>query len=687
MTNNAPEPSQETDSLVKRLAGPSTTKAGLAKDQSEINRIIADASKGSAFYENEKKKDKDLTERISRILKQRDEALKGMDLRKVEAKADHILAGLEAERDLSQYIVHVDMDAFYANVELLEKPELTGKPFGVGGGVLTTASYEARKFGVRSGMPGFIAQKLCPDLILIPINMGKYSEMSKRVMSVFRQYDPEMLAASVDEGYLNITSYCQEHDIGPDECVQKMRQQIVDETWLTVSAGIAANKMLAKICSDKNKPNGQFHLPHERDAIVEFMHGLSIRKIPGVGRVNERLLESIGIKTCGDIYTHRGVLSLMDKHFGLNFMLRTHLGIASNIVQPWVREERKSIGAERTFHAISDKEKIYEKLDEVAEELESDMESGGWTGRTVTLKYKLDTYQVFTRAKSLDRWVTKKSNLLAIGKELLKPELPLCIRLIGLRVTKLKDLRKKDEPTGIKHFFESAGESPTKRQKTEHHPVDSGDDHYLPVPKAQQQDDDDEVMPGFHERDQGHDLWDVDAQAYINEIDRQSDPPHLASRKRPRPPASAPAPGSSRTIVVHPRKPVSNASGPRPSISDWHNGVSAVAGPSSGPAADASQPTKYEPEPADLPQLACPICGQICTDNDALNAHVDWCLSREAIRTAAAEGDHGGVKSKEKAKHIGREKGDDGHKEWWKTGGTVNDKGKTRKSSKPRKKG
>ncbi|ETW80514.1 hypothetical protein HETIRDRAFT_46153 [Heterobasidion irregulare TC 32-1] len=437
----APETSQETASLVKRLAGPSTTKAGLAKDQSEINRIIAEVSKGSQFYENEKRKDKDLTQRIERILQQRDEALKGVDLSSIERKVDHLLLELEAERDLSQIIVHVDMDAFYANVELLDNPSLAQKPFGVGWGVLTTASYEARKYGVRSGMPSFIAQKLCPELTIVPIHMSRYSEMSKIIMNIFRQYDPDLLAASIDEAYLNITAYCDEHGLKPEACVQKMRQQVVDETKLTVSAGIAANK---------NKPNGQFCLPHKSKDIINFMSGLSIRKIPGVGRVNERLLESVGIKTCGDILINRAMLSLMDKQFGLNFLLRTHLGIASNIVHPWQREERKSIGAERTFHSISDPEKIFQKLDEIAEELEGDMERGGWTGKTVTLKYKLDTYQVFTRAKSLNHWITKKSDLLAIGKELLHPELPLRIRLIGLRVTKLKDLRQPDSHKGIK---------------------------------------------------------------------------------------------------------------------------------------------------------------------------------------------------------------------------------------------
>jgi len=144
-------------------------------------------------------------------------------------------------------------------------------------------------------------------------------------------------------------------------------------------------------------------------------------------------------------------------------MLRVYLGIASNVVQPWEREERKSIGSERslaphlrltpshvccrirTFRAISEKEKILEKLEDIATELDDEMERGGWSGRTITLKYKLDTFEVFTRAKTFDRWVKTKSELYEAGRELLQPEWPICIRLIGLRVTKLKDLRKKDD--------------------------------------------------------------------------------------------------------------------------------------------------------------------------------------------------------------------------------------------------
>lgn len=596
-----PEPSQDSASLLKRLAGPSSTKAGLAHDQTAINRIIAEASKGSKFYENEKRKDKELSERIAKILKQRDEALQGINIRPIERNIDHLLKELESQRDLSQIVVHVDMDAFYCSVELLDDPSLQGKPFAVGGGVLSTASYEARKFGVRSGMATFVAKKLCPDLILLTSNFERYSEMSDKVMDIFERYDPTMLAAGCDEGYLNITKYCEEHMIDADTCVQEIRDTVFRETSLTVSAGIAPNKMLAKICSDKNKPNGQYHLPFDCTSIKAFMHDLSIRKVPGVGRVNERLLEALGIKTCGDIFKHRATLQLMDKQFGLVFLLRTHLGIASNVVQPIQREERKSIGAERTFHALSNKTQILRKLEEVAGELGDDMVREGWTGKTVTLKYKLDTFQVFTRAKSFDRWVSSnKEDLFAIGKELLLLELPLTLRLIGLRVTKLKDLHAPEPAGGIKRFFEPSNSSPRKRPRLSSNAEccndeedDAGEDH--------------ESMPGFYEEEEnvegrGFDAPDDEEQTHIS---HDVKPSHHEQRTRP--PASAPGP--SRTS--RPSDPPFSATTSKPM--------------------SARQGDRVRHQD-------CPICGKLLeTDNKGLNAHIDFCLSRNVIMEAQAE--------------------------------------------------
>ncbi|OSD07100.1 DNA/RNA polymerase [Trametes coccinea BRFM310] len=614
-----PSSTPDSDSLLRRLAGPSVNKAGLAKDQTEINRIIAEVSKGSKFYENEKRKDRELTLRIERILRLRDEAVQGVDLNKVEQGVDKLIAQLEAKRDLSQAIVHVDMDAFFASVEVLDNPELASKPFAVGQGVVSTASYEARKFGVRSGMATFVAKRLCPELIVLPSHFDRYSEMSSRVMSIFRRYDPTMCVAGCDEGYLNITRYCDEHSISPEDCVTQMRRIVQEETSLTVSAGIAPNKMLAKICSDKNKPNGQFKLEFEPEAIKAFMHDLSIRKVPGVGRVNERLLESIGIKTCGDIFRQRAVLSLLDKQFGLEFLLQAYLGIASNVVQPGQREERKSIGAERTFNALSDPAKIYAKLEEVATELEHDMVEEGWTGKTVTLKYKLNTFEVHTRAKSFDRWIsTRKEDLFAIGQELLKPELPLTLRLIGLRVTKLKDLKAEAESKarGIKRFFGSASStgSPQKKRRIEGPQADQDDEDHDHSPRLSQ-DGFAISMPGYDE-DIETDLADASAS-------------HGAEPET--------------SLYRHPTaKPKSSSGTPSHSLLST---PSSSKGPSLPPSTSPPRMGKHSPlvlndsNPfgTSSSALECPICSRMLeTDNDGLNAHIDFCLSKQAIKEAQA---------------------------------------------------
>ncbi|KAF8578024.1 IMS-domain-containing protein [Ramaria rubella] len=604
-------------SLVTRLAGPSTGKAGLAKDQTEINRIIAEASKGSKFYDNEKRKDEELTEKIKRLLKHRDEVSRGIDIGKLEACIDKTLVELEATRDLTQYIVHVDMDAFFAAVELLDNPNLKGRPFGVGGGVLTTASYDARQYGVRSGMPGFIAKKLCPHIILVPIRPGRYGEMSRQVMDVFRRYDLDMQAAGADEAFLNITSYCQTRGLSADDCVQKLRAEVHSETNLTVSAGIAPNK----ICSDKNKPNGQFHLPFDRDAIIKFMHDLPIRKIPGIGRVTERLLASIGVVSCGDVFTFRATLSLLDKQFHLNSLLLTHLGIASNIVKAGQREERKSVGSERTFRPISDKKQIIAKLESCAVDLEEDMGRTGWAGRTITLKYKLDTYQVFTRAKSSTRYINRKEDLFAIGKGLLMPELPLTIRLIGLRVTKLKDLRAPDEP-GLKRFFELGRASPNKkRQKLDHvedqQLEDSG--HALEEEQAMAEYEDD---PENHIAIDNDEIGAVEPDHLSFLANNSNADAELGLQRHHKPESLSAAHTSTHNRLERQAQPGANTSSsnhkPKYEVKSKSKRTSAVS-------------TSMEE------QQTCPICAkEFNTDNAGLNEHIDFCLSKGAIFAATA---------------------------------------------------
>ncbi len=197
-------------------------------------------------------------------------------------------------------------------------------------------------------MAGFVAKKLCPELILLPLNFDKYTGKATEVREVLAEYDPRFESASIDEAYLNITEYCNEHGMGPAEVVEQLRREVHEKTKITVSAGIAANSRLAKICSNMNKPNGQFVLPNERQAIMAFMADLPCRKVNGIGRVLERELSAIGIKTCGNIYPQRQFLTRLFGDKTSDFLIRCHLGLGRTNIQPAEEYERKRVGTEST---------------------------------------------------------------------------------------------------------------------------------------------------------------------------------------------------------------------------------------------------------------------------------------------------------------------------------------------------
>ncbi|KAE8227239.1 hypothetical protein CF319_g279 [Tilletia indica] len=456
-------------SLRKRMAGPSSGKAGLSADQDEINRKIYEASRGSKFFDHEKIRDAETTQRIATLLAKRDDALSRITVDSPEWKAigrkmDVRLAELEATRDLSRQICHVDADQFYAAVELKRDPSLKGKAFGVGSGVLTTASYEARLKGCRSGQAVFVAKALCPELIVVRNDFKAYTQASSDVMEILGSYDENMQPASLDEAYLDITEYCEQHQMTAEQVVTQLRKEVEEETGLTVSVGIAANKTLAKICSDRNKPNGQFQLAHDREVIMEFMETLKVRKIPGIGRVTERILQAVNVETCGDIWKQRHQLYLT---FGnaVDQLLSAYLGLGSTHVRPNDRRERKSVGRETTFRPTNDLELLKSELRGCADQVEKDLERTHFKGRTVTLVAKRDSFQRFTRAKSGNVYLHKADDLYQIAVSLLMAEIAeltrtdpsakLTLRLIGVRMTHLKDLQPPDNQ--IKKLFEAAG--------------------------------------------------------------------------------------------------------------------------------------------------------------------------------------------------------------------------------------
>ncbi|KAL4945584.1 hypothetical protein BDV06DRAFT_21894 [Aspergillus oleicola] len=436
------------ETLKYHLLGPSLTKAGQdSVDQKKVSEIIYNASKGSKYFNHEQTRDGVLTEKIQRILKEK-ARLESLNL-SIDLKiSDQLFAELDLTRDLTQYVVHVDCDAFFAAVEELDRPELKTVPMAVGKGVLTTCNYEARKFGCRSGMASFVALKLCPQLICLPQNYEKYKAKAQKIRAILAQYDPQFESASIDEAYLNITSYCTENQLDPEEAVNRMRAEILETTKISVSAGIAANAKIAKICSNKNKPNGQYRVPNDRDAIMEFMRELPMRKINGVGRVFERELEAIGIKTCADIYPQRAYLAKLFGEKALHFLAQCYLGLGRTKIQPAEAYERKSVGTERTFHEISTKEEFREKLWSCAQELEKDLSRTQFKGRTLVLKVKLATFEVLTRQHQPARAVSSAKELFTSALpmlEKLEKEIPkMKLRLLGIRCTNLVSTKKFD---------------------------------------------------------------------------------------------------------------------------------------------------------------------------------------------------------------------------------------------------
>lgn len=405
-----------------------------------MSEIIYNASKGSKFFTYEQARDQALTEKIERILA-RKQQIEATDLSAQTQCADAHFAQLETVRDLSQYVVHVDCDAFYAAVEELDRPELRNLPMAVGKGVLSTCNYHARKFGCRSGMACFIAKKLCPDLILLPMNFEKYFAKSREIRNVLKQYDPDFYSASVDEAYMNITEYCAANGLSPETAVQNMRDQISRETGITVSAGIAPNTKLAKIASNWNKPNGQFRVANERDAVMNFIGNIPARKINGIGRVFERELDAIGIRYCRDVFPSRALLLELFGERAFQFLAECYLGLGRTHLLPAEAYERKSIGVERTFKDTSNMTDLEQKLRSMSAQLETELAEKRLRGRTLVLKVKLDSFEVLTRQMAPSSPVYKADSIFRHSLPMLRKlhdEIPgFAIRLMGLRSTHL----------------------------------------------------------------------------------------------------------------------------------------------------------------------------------------------------------------------------------------------------------
>ena len=341
-------------------------------------------------------------------------------------------------------VIHVDMDAFYASVEQRDDPALRGRPLAVGGegprGVLTTCSYEARKFGCRSAMPSVTARRLCPDLIFRPPRFAVYSAISRQIREIFLDYTPAVEPLSLDEAFLDVTDDLR--GIGSATRIAELiRERIKAETGLTASAGVSYNKFLAKLASDQNKPDGLCVIRPGEGA--DFVAGLPVRRFFGIGPRGAEKMAALGIETGADLA--RCDITFLRRNFGsqADYLYRAARGIDLRRVK--ANRARKSVGTERTLGKdLSSGSALREVLVQIIDLTWERIEKSRSQGRTVTLKLKHADFSQLTRARSLPHAVADKSELAAIGHALLDEVLPLAqpVRLVGLTLSALDE----DEP-------------------------------------------------------------------------------------------------------------------------------------------------------------------------------------------------------------------------------------------------
>ena len=352
-----------------------------------------------------------------------------------------VLISSRRQSALERRIIHVDMDAFFASVEQRDRPELRGRPVAVGGssrrGVVAAASYEARPFGVRSAMPSARARRLCPDLVFVPPRFEVYKVVSRSIREIFRRFTDLVEPLSLDEAYLDVTTAAQEGSEA-EEIARQIKEEILQETGLTGSAGISFNKFLAKAASEADKPDGLFVITPE-DAPA-FLARLPIEAFFGIGPATASRMNELGIYTGADLLARRR--EDLAQRFGKSglFYYRIVRGEDHREVRP--HRNRKSVGAERTFsNDLTHPAAMVGRLEEISERVAERMARIGVAGRTVTLKVKYHDFTVNTRSTTLHRDVHRADDLQDVAARLLRQPLPeRPVRLLGLAVANLRPI-------------------------------------------------------------------------------------------------------------------------------------------------------------------------------------------------------------------------------------------------------
>ena len=343
-----------------------------------------------------------------------------------------------------RWIMHVDMDAFYASVEILDNPDLKGLPVIVGGrsarGVVSTCSYEARKFGVHSAMPLFEARRLCPHGVYLPVRPHRYAEMSGKIMAIFRETSPLVEQLSIDEAFLDLTGM--ERLGGAETIAHQVQDRIQEELKLSASVGLAPNKFLAKLASDMDKPHGFVKItPGEAEAMLAPM---PVTKIFGIGRSAEDKLKQFGIEKIGQLAS--ADVTILRKVFGINAEQVKILARGLDDRPVVNEEEAKSIGKENTFdYDLTDFESCRDEVLDLSGQVGWRLRRENLAGHTVTLKVKFADFHTITRSSTGDRLIAWDEEIFSLAEQMLrKINVKPGVRLLGVSVSNL--FRPEDEP-------------------------------------------------------------------------------------------------------------------------------------------------------------------------------------------------------------------------------------------------
>jgi DNA polymerase-4 len=346
---------------------------------------------------------------------------------------------------MSKLIFHVDMDQFFVAVEVRNNPALRGKAVAIGGGhgdrgIITTASYEARRFGLKAGMPVIDARRLCPQVILVRGNTSAYIHISKNLKEILREYSDHMEMLSVDEACLDVTDTVWSY-AGPTELGMRIKQHIQDSEGITASIGAGANRMVAKMASDICKPNGFLYLPPSKVAAV--YKDMPVGKLVGVGRATEPVLNALGIQTIGDLAAYPS--DVLKTKFGIRgpeLQILARGGGGEEVLTPDELPDEKSVGHEQTFgDNLTDAKDVEARLLMLTEKVARRMRVGGFAGRIVTLKLRYKGMETHIHGQKFPRLLWYEGDIFAAAKKLLyetyDPSRP--VRLIGVSVSGLSD--------------------------------------------------------------------------------------------------------------------------------------------------------------------------------------------------------------------------------------------------------